>query len=174
VALRRRLRRSATPRSFADKSEYVVEMEELKPEKHKTRLRKRKSGVEAEAADGFAAAGPTIRHRRPVDKRRGGVYLIEVFILAVVAAAASGMLLFKTYDRAVQLYDKTGEEKAVRLVELGITMWLIFVLSAAVWLITVVFEWGINRGGGPVAVVGHSCDGRRGAETSRARIGGKI
>jgi hypothetical protein len=38
-------------------------MGELKPEKHETRLRHEKSGAEAEAADGFAAAGPTIRAR---------------------------------------------------------------------------------------------------------------
>jgi hypothetical protein len=83
----------------------------------------------------------------------GVVYLTAVFILATVTAAASGMLLFKLYDRAVQLHDQTGGEEAVRLVKLGIATWLIFVLSSALWLITATSERrprreaGTSRGG---------------------------
>jgi glucan phosphoethanolaminetransferase (alkaline phosphatase superfamily) len=93
-------------------------------------------------------------------RRRGEVaYLTAVFILVVAAVAASGMLIFKLYDRAVQLYDQTGDEKAVRLVKLGIAMWLIMVLSTALWLIIVTSERRSRREASTCC--GHSCDCRR-------------
>jgi len=109
------------------------------------------------------------KHRSSMDKRRVDVaYLITVFILIVAASAPSGKLLFKLYDRAVQLYDVTGDERGVRLVKLGIAMWLIFVLSSGCWLIAVIWE---DRGeeGWAYYAVGHSCDSQREAGGNLAR-----
>lgn len=88
----------------------------------------RGGGVRRRWRVGFVAVlAVTAGGERMEVRRRGEVaYLTAVFILA---AAASGMLIFKLYDRAVQLYDQTGDVKAVRLVKLGIATWLIMVLS---------------------------------------------
>jgi len=66
------------------------------------------------------------------------VYWTAVVIILV---AVVGALLFYAADRAV------GDEKATKLVSLGFAVWLILATSATAWLVAVVWEWRLNRGG---------------------------
>jgi hypothetical protein len=63
------------------------------------------------------------------------VYWVVVFVLVVVV-----VVLFQLCERV------GGSEKAVKLVKFGFVLWLILVLSSAVWLINVIWEWRLNRG----------------------------
>jgi uncharacterized protein HemY len=62
------------------------------------------------------------------------VYWAVIFILAIIA----GMALLK-------LSSYITNEKAIKILGIGITMWLIFMINATAMLLVAIWEWWIGR-----------------------------
>jgi len=73
-----------------------------------------------------------------VESWKDVVYLTAWVIIFV---AFVGAMLFHAAARA------EGNEKATKLVSLGFAVWIILATSATAWLVAVVWEWRLSRGG---------------------------
>lgn len=61
--------------------------------------------------------------------------------MVVGLVATVGWVLFYLADLA------SGNVKATMLVMLGFAVWIILAMSATAWLVAVVWEWRLSRGG---------------------------